>query len=90
MKTNTRKSKLVRSLQNGSEFTAGQIAARFGLANPTATINTLRQEGYAIYANKRTNSRGEVYTKYKLGKPTRRMVATGYRLWGAFDGGLTK
>lgn len=90
MNTNTQKAKLVRSLKNGAEFTADQIAYRFGVANPTATINNLRREGYAIYANERTNSLGQTYTKYRLGKPTRQMVAAGFALLGAEVSGLTK
>jgi hypothetical protein len=90
MKTTTQKAKLVRSLKNGSEFTANQIASRFGVANPTALITNLRKEGYAIYANERTNSLGETYTKYRLGTPTRRMAAVGYAFWGASSAGLTK
>lgn len=90
MKNNTQKAKVVRSLKNGSEFTANQIASRFGVANPTALITKLRQEGYAIYANERTNSLGETYTKYRLGTPTRRMTAVGYAFWGADSAGLTK
>jgi predicted ArsR family transcriptional regulator len=90
MKSTTQKAKLVRSFQNGSEFTANQIASRFGVVNPTALITNLRQEGFAIYANRRTNSLGETYTKYRLGTPTRRVTAVGYAYWGADQAGLTK
>ena len=89
MKATTQKAKLIRSFKNGSEFTAGQIASRFGVANPTATINSLRREGYAIYANEVTNSVGETYTKYRLGKPTRQLIAAGFALLGAQHSGLT-
>lgn len=85
----TQKAKLVRSFKNGSEYTASQIASRFGVANPTAMINFLRRDGYAIYANEVTNSLGQTYTKYRLGRPTRHMVAAGFALLGANAAGLT-
>ena len=53
-------------------------------------INFLRREGYAIYANERTNSLGETYTKYRMGKPTRQMIAAGFAVLGADTAGLTK
>jgi hypothetical protein len=86
----TRKEKLLRSFENGSEYTSKQIAARFAVANPTALITNLRNDGYAIYANRRTNRYGETYTKYRLGVPTRQMIAVGYRMLGADQSGLTK
>ena len=77
---NTTKSQaLLEALQNGEQLTAKQITHRFGIANPTATVSDLRFGGYAIYANKRTNKRGDTYTKYRLGTPTRAVVAAGYK-----------
>jgi len=89
MTTNTQKAKLVRSFQNGSEFTASQISHRFGVRNPSAMINFLRKDGYAIYANEVTNSLGQTYTKYRMGKPTRQLIAAGFALLGADAAGLT-
>ncbi len=71
--------RLLEALQNGEQLTAKQIASRFEIANPTATISNLRFAGFAVYANKRTNSRGETFTKYRLGRPSRQVVAAGYR-----------
>jgi predicted ArsR family transcriptional regulator len=77
---NTTKSQaLLEALQNGEQLTAKQITHRFGIANPTATVSDLRFGGYAIYANKRTNRRGDTYTKYRLGTPSRAVVAAGYK-----------
>ena len=67
------------ALQNGEELTAKQITARFGVANPTATISDIRFAGYAVYANKHTDTKGRVTTKYRLGTPSREIVAAGYR-----------
>ena len=56
-----------------------KVTVRFDIANPTATISDLRFDGYAIYANSRKNSKGDSKTFYRIGKPTRRVVAAGYR-----------
>lgn len=77
--TVTKQQRLLEALQNGEQLTAKQIASRFGIANPTATVSDLRFAGYAVYANKRTNHRGDTYTKYRLGRPSRALVAAGYR-----------
>lgn len=75
----TKQKQLLEALQKGEELTAKQIAHRFGIANPTATVSNLRFEGFAVYANKRTNNRGDTFTKYRLGRPSREVVAAGYR-----------
>jgi hypothetical protein len=77
--TVSKTTRLLEALQRGEELTAKQIASRFEIANPTATVSSLRFAGFAVYANKRTNSRGETYTKYRLGRPSRQVVAAGYR-----------
>lgn len=76
----TKQTALLKALQNGEQLTAKQITSRFGIANPTATVSDLRiRGGFAVYANKRTNSRGETFTKYRLGTPSRAVVAAGYK-----------
>jgi predicted ArsR family transcriptional regulator len=76
----TKQTALLKALQNGEQLTAKQITSRFGIANPTATVSDLRiRGGFAVYANKRTNKRGETFTKYRLGTPSRAVVAAGYK-----------
>jgi len=75
----TKTDRLLEALQQGEQLTAKQIAARFGIANPTATISNIRFAGYAVYANEHTDTKGRVTTKYRLGKPSRAIVAAGYR-----------
>lgn len=75
----TKQARLLEALQNGAELTAKQITQRFGIANPTATVSDLRFAGFTVYANKRTNKLGGTYTKYRLGTPSRAVVAAGYR-----------
>lgn len=72
---------------NGEELTAKQIANRFNVANPYDTVYTLRMEGYPIYLNERTNSKGRVTQKYRYGTPTRQLIAAGYK---AMASGLVK
>ena len=81
--TDTKISKLVKALTEGEELTNKQIKTRFGIANPTAAITGLRSQGYAVYHNV-TNDVGH----YRIGKPTRRMVAAGYAKLGATRSGL--
>lgn len=73
---------ILSALQNGEELTAAQIKARFSVGNPHEVIRSLREKGHAIYLNERTNSKGEYTQKYRLGTPSRRMVALAYAVMG--------
>lgn len=76
----TKQERLLEAFQNGEKLTAKQIASRFGVKNPTATVSDLRlRGGYAIYANQHKDTNGRMSTKYRLGKPSRAIVAAGYR-----------
>ena len=76
----SKSARFLTALKNGEQLTAKQITARFGIANPTATVSDLRlRGGYAIYANRMTNKGGETRTFYRLGTPSRAVVAAGYR-----------
>jgi len=75
----SKQERLLEAFQNGEQLTAAQIKARFGIANPTATVSDLRYSGFAVYANKHTDTKGRVSTKYRLGNPSRAIVAAGYR-----------
>lgn len=75
----TKQERVLEALQRGDQLTAKQIAARFGVANPTATISDLRYAGFSIYTNRHVDNRGRVTTKYRLGRPSRALVAAGYR-----------
>jgi len=79
----TKQARLVEALQNGEQLTAKQIATRFGIANPTATVSDLRFSGFAVYANRHTDTKGRVTTKYRLGAPSRAVVAAGYKALSA-------
>ena len=80
----TKQEQLLEALQAGEQLTSKQIAERFGIANPTATVSKLRlNDGFAIYANKRTDANGKTVIKYRLGRPSRAVVAAGYRALAA-------
>lgn len=77
--TESKTGKLLAALQNGEALTEGQIRVRFGLKNPRATVSDIRYAGFAVYANQHKDTKGRVTTKYRLGKPSRAIVAAGYR-----------
>lgn len=59
-------------------FTTAQARARFGVKNVSARINELREDGHAIYTNSKMHN-GRKVTFYRLGTPTKRMVAEGIK-----------
>ena len=64
-------------------LTSAQARARFGIVNVGARIEELRAEGHCIYTNKKTLADGRRITYYKLGKPTKAMVAMAHAVLGA-------
>lgn len=70
-------------VRNGEELTAKQIASRFNIANPHDAVYDLRQNGYAIYLNEHEDSNGRVTKKYRAGRPSRELIAAGYRAMAA-------
>lgn len=82
--TITKKEAVLEALRNnGRGLTAAQIEARFGVGNVRATVSDLRMDGYAIYANRRTDTKGRTKTFYRLGTPSRAIVAAGYQALAA-------
>ena len=75
----TKTAKVLSALIAGDTMTSRQIAARFGIANPSATVDYLRKNGHAVYCNPRVNGRGETHNFYRLGTPTKAVVAAGRR-----------
>ena len=63
-------------------YTAGQLAGLTATSKDAvrARISELRSQGYAIYANTRS---ADNKTFYRLGKPSRAMVAQAYAVFGA-------
>lgn len=77
--TETKTYKLFNALYTGERVTPAQAQKRFGIKNISAEVSRIRQAGYAVYANKRTAGNGVQVTEYVIGKPSRKLVAAGYK-----------
>ena len=75
----TKTDKVLSALQEGQELTAAQISARWGVGNPGSVVQTLRFRGHSVYLNTHTDTKGRVTRKYRMGSPSKRVVAAGYR-----------
>lgn len=63
----------------GKTLTAAEAKSRYGIGNLSAEATRIRQAGFAIYANSRTAGNGVKVTEYVYGKPSRKVVAAGYK-----------
>ena len=80
----TKQGKLFNALViEGETLSASQIAKRFSIKNPTATISEIRHAGFAIYGNKRVAGNGVQVTEYRHGKASRKIIAAGYKALAA-------
>jgi hypothetical protein len=72
--------RLLKTLQNGNEVSIAQAITRFGFESSSAVssaVRNLREAGFPVYTNKVNN-----ITKYRIGAPSRAVVAAGYRTLG--------
>lgn len=84
MKEVTQKQKLRMAFFAGRELTAKQIRAQFGIKSPSKVVSNLRMEdGLSIYSNRHVDTKGRETNKYRLGTPSRRVIAAGYRALAA-------
>jgi Helix-turn-helix domain len=74
----TKTFKVFQALQSGRAITASQ-ASKMGVKNLSAEITRIRQNGFAVYTNSRKAGNGVRVTEYALGKPSRKLVALGYK-----------
>lgn len=74
----TKTFKVFQALQSGKTLTASQ-AAKLGVKNLSAEVSRIRQNGFAVYTNTRKAGNGVTVTEYVLGKPSRKLVALGYK-----------
>jgi chemotaxis receptor (MCP) glutamine deamidase CheD len=75
--------KLKTALVSGEKLTAKQITARFGLKNPHEAVRQLRNEGICVYSNDAVLSTGKKVVKYRVGTPSKAMVAVAAKMAGA-------
>ena len=66
------------ALQSGKALTASQ-ASKLGVKNLSAEVSRIRANGFCVYTNSRLAGNGVQVTEYVLGKPSRKLVAAGYR-----------
>jgi hypothetical protein len=74
----SQKNRVLNFLQSGKTLTESN-ATKSGIGNVREIVRQLRSEGNAIYTN--TGSNGT--TTYRLGTPSKRMVAAAYNALGA-------
>lgn len=80
----SQKQKLRKAFFQGRAMSAKQITAQFGIASPSRVVSALRMEdGLPIYNNRHVDSKGRVVNKYRLGTPSRKVIAAGYRAMAA-------
>ena len=79
----SKQAKLLSHLQTGAELTAKQISGIFGLKNPGRAVHSLRTQGFCVYSNPTTLSSGEKVVKYRIGTPSKRIVALAIAIGGA-------
>jgi hypothetical protein len=75
----TKTFKLFTAMYQGETVTAAQAQKRFGIKNMSAEVSRIRQSGYAVYANTRVAGNNTRVTEYVIGKPSRKIVAAGYK-----------
>lgn len=81
----SQKSRLLTAFRSGKDFTTNQIAERIGVTPSRARylVTELRQDGNAIYRNRKTFSYGDKANVYRLGNPSSAMVAFAARYAGS-------
>ncbi len=75
----TKTYKVFAALQQGERLTPAAARKRFGVGNLSAEASRIRQHGFAVYSEQRRAGNGTVVTEYSLGRPSRRVVAAGYK-----------
>jgi hypothetical protein len=75
----TKTYKVFNALYNGDTLTASDAQKRFGVKNLAAEASRIRSNGYAVYSNNRKAGNGVQVTEYVMGKPSREIVALGYK-----------
>ena len=74
----TKTFRVLRALQSGKALTVSQ-AKKMGIGNLGAEVSRIRQHGFAVYTNSRRAGNGVQVTEYVMGKPSRNLVALGYK-----------
>ena len=71
--------KVFTALHNGEKLTQSEAKKRFGVGNLSAEVSRVRAAGFCVYANSRVAGNGVKVTEYQIGKPSRKLIAAGYK-----------
>jgi len=74
----TKTFKVFNALYNGQALTASK-ARKMGVGNLSAEVSRIKANGYAVYGNTRKAANGVTVREYTMGKPSREIVALGYK-----------
>ena len=74
----TKTFKVFNALYNGEALTASK-AKKMGVGNLSAEVSRIKQNGYDVYGNTRKAANGVTVREYVMGKPSREIVALGYK-----------
>lgn len=74
----TKTFRVFQALQKGEALTAAK-AKKMGIGNLGAEVSRIRSHGFAVYTNSRKAGNGVTVTEYVLGRPSRKLVALGYK-----------
>jgi hypothetical protein len=77
----TKREKVLRLLETGKNITWQTIRNKTDLKSPRAMIDTLRNEGNCIYVNKTKDGQ----TAYRMGEPSRGVIAAGLKALSGSD-----
>lgn len=75
----TKTGKLLSELRSGKTFTESKAKKSLGIGNLRAEATRLRQAGYVVNRVNRKAGNGVEVTEYTLGRPSRELIAAGYR-----------
>lgn len=75
----TKTFKVFQALQSGEAISPSVAQKRFGVKNLSAEVSRIRHSGFAVYTRQRKAGNGVVVTEYEMGRPSRKIVAAGYK-----------
>ena len=76
-KTLSRTQKFLNALQRGESISWKQAQNKYGFQSPRTVVDGLRRKGNMVYINKGTNG-----TSYRIGTPTKEIIAAGLKATG--------
>jgi hypothetical protein len=69
-------------VMQGDTLTEAQ-ARKMGVKNLRAEVSRIRHTGFAVYADRTVAGNGVAVTTYRHGKPSKALIAAGYRALAA-------